>query len=431
MERKKILVLAEAANPEWVSVPLVGWSIAAALRSIADVHLVTQVRNKPAILRAGWKEGEDFTAIDSEAVARPIHLFASAIGLNKGKAWTALQALVSLISYPYFERCVWKELGDRIKTGEFDIVHRVTPVSPTAASAIAAKCKAAGIPFIVGPLNGGVPWPKGFENERIREREFLSYVRSAYKLLPSRNKMLFSSTAIITGSRHTQSEVPKKFHAKTTRIPENAVDPIKFKPSNINRAELPLRGCFVGRLVPYKGADILLRGAASHLKVGKLHLDIVGDGPMKQELEQMAEKLGISDKVVFHGWLPHEEVSEVLKNAHLLTFPSVREFGGGVVLEAMALGVVPLICDYAGPAELVDDTTGFKLHMGTKAEITSRLERKIREILTDPKQLDAKSSAAIEKVLAKFTWIRKAEQISEIYDWVLSGKSGPIPKPFS
>ncbi|MDG2341004.1 MAG: glycosyltransferase, partial [Paracoccaceae bacterium] len=110
------------------------------------------------------------------------------------------------------------------------------------------------------------------------------------------------------------------------------------------------------------------------------------------------------------------------------TFPSVREFGGGVVLEAMALGVVPVICDYAGPAELVDQDTGFKVAMGNRAEVVANYRETLAAILAEPHQLQEKFKAAREKVAAFYTWARKAEQIKKIYDWVLSGQ-GPIPAP--
>lgn len=425
--RRRVLVIAEAANPEWVSVPLVGWSIATALRAQHDVHIVTQVRNREAFLRAGLIEGQDFTAIDSEAVARPIWKLAEVLRMGKGKGWTMVTALSSRLAYPYFERKLWASFGPRIQAGEFDIVHRVTPLTPTANSLIAPRCAKAGVPFVMGPLNGGVPWPRGFDAERRREREWLSYVRGVYRLSLSRKRMIRAAAAIIAGSRHTASEFAAA-RDRLTLIPENAIDPARFSLRATQPGTLPLRCAFVGRLVAYKGPDMLIEAAEPFLRDGTMVLDVLGDGPLMPALKDMIAQKGLTQSVTLHGWIDHREVQSLLSQSQLLTFPSVREFGGGVVLEAMALGVVPVIADYAGPGELVTADTGVKVPMGTRAEVIAGFRAALSRLIAAPATIPALATAALKRVEDHFTWDRKARQIGAVYEWVLDPK-GPIPQP--
>ena len=88
--------------------------------------------------------------------------------------WTIHSAL-STLAYPIFEYKVWQRFGARLKSGEFDVVHRITPLSPTTPCYLAKKLARLGVPLILGPLNGGIPWPPGFNQVRRAEREWLGY----------------------------------------------------------------------------------------------------------------------------------------------------------------------------------------------------------------------------------------------------------------
>jgi glycosyltransferase involved in cell wall biosynthesis len=425
------LLIAEAANPEWVSIPLEGWSCARALAQVADTHLVTQVRNREAILRAGLVEGQDFTAIDSESVARPACQLGQLLRGGPGKGWTTLQAISSL-TYPYFEWLVWGAFGHRIASGEFQLVHRITPLSPTSPSPLARRCRRVGIPFVLGPLNGGVPWPKQFTTIRWQEREWLSYVRSLHKLLPGHRATWRAASAIISGSVNTWEQFARNYRDKLIYIPENAVDLSRFRRQRTRRATDPVRGVFAGRLVPYKGADMLLEAAAPLIREGCLRLDIIGDGPQRSVLREIVRREDIDAGVTLHGWVEHTQIADYLADSDFLAFPSVREFGGGVVVEAMALGLVPIVVDYGGPGELVTEGTGFLIPLGDRTQIIERLRAVLTRIVADPSQIEPKSRAAIRRVEQHFTWDAKAKQIFEVYRWVLDQCAGMpcFPMPF-
>lgn len=415
----RVLVVAEAANPEWTSVHLVGWSHTQALSRIADVHLATQVRNKEAIEATGWIDGKEFTSIDSERVAAPCWKISEKLRGGPGKGWTVVTAM-QILPYRYFEYLVWRKFGDRIKQGAYDVVHRITPLSPALPSTLAARCKRAGVPFVLGPLNGGVPWPKGFSGVQRKEKEWLSSVRGCLRWIPGFHKTRRNASGLIVGSRITLADLPKKYHHKAVYIPENAVDPERFPSRTGHKVDQPIRVAALARLVALKGIDMLLEASTELMKQGALTLDIIGDGPERGKLEAMAESAGVSDCVTFAGWIDHDQVNLRLCQADLLGFPSIREFGGGVVLEAMALGVVPLVVDYGGPSELVTQETGFRIPMDTRSVIVENIRKTLESIVADPQCLVTMGNAAAERVRSVFTWDKKAQQVCEVYQWVLS-----------
>ncbi len=421
--RPRVLVIAEAANPEWPSVPLVGWSIARAIRDVADAHVVTQIRNRDAIQRAGWQEGREFTAIDSEPVARPVWRFTEVLQKLTGLGWTTSTALSSL-SYYYFEHLVWKRFGDAIASGEYDVVHRVTPLSPTLPSTLAARCRRAGVRFVWGPINGGVAWPREFADLQRKEGEWLSYVRGVHRAMPGYGSTRSDAAAILVGSRDSWRHL-EGHHDRCVYLPENAIDPTRFTTRSTATSDGPLQVAFVGRLVPLKGVDMLIEAATPMLRDGSLILHVVGDGPERPALEAQIAEAGVGHGVRMHGWVPHHELGQRLSTCHVFAFPSIKDFGGGVVLEAMAMGLVPVVVDYGGPAELVSAGTGWRVPLGPRPALLAGFRDVLERMAREPGELREMGERAVRRVHAWFTWETKARQVLEAYRWAMGQRDRP------
>ena len=241
-----------------------------------------------------------------------------------------------------------------------------------------------------------------------------------------------SSSAIIVGSKFTADDMPVAVRNKCVYIPENGISADQVighsqlleKFQDINRRR-KLRAIFIGRLVPYKGADMLLDAAAEFLINKQLELCIVGDGPQRMQLEQLAHKLQVQDSVRFLGSIAHNKVLKELKHSDLMVFPSIREFGGGVIIESMAMGVPPIIADYAGPAELVDHTTGIKVSFTDKASLIVGIKEALQFVLTNPERLVLLGQAGRKKVLEEYTWEAKANKIALVYASILRKANDP------
>ena len=174
------------------------------------------------------------------------------------------------------------------------------------------------------------------------------------------------------------------------RVIHDGVDRTLFAPGDKTqeRAVLNLPSderllLFVGNLVPVKAIDVLLRACADPvLKGHNFRLVVVGQGPLRPALEQLAVQLGIADRVRFAGSLAQTELPRWYRAADVFVLPSHSEGVPNVLLEASACGTPWVASRVGGIPEIA--------HLGTSRMVTpntpDELAQAIRETLTAPPQ---------------------------------------------
>jgi glycosyltransferase involved in cell wall biosynthesis len=167
---------------------------------------------------------------------------------------------------------------------------------------------------------------------------------------------------------------------------------------------------FVGRLAPEKGVRTLLEAFALLQKEIPLH--IVGDGPLRNEVEAQRGCPGLS-RLSFHGWLPREQTLEFMRGARFLIFPSEwPETFGLAEIEAFACGV-PVIASKLDPiTEIVaSGKTGLHFTPGDANDLAAKVEW----ALTHANETEAMGRAARAEYLAKYSADRNYQLLVEIY----------------
>jgi glycosyltransferase involved in cell wall biosynthesis len=410
----RVLILAEECNPAWPSLPLVGYNTCRALAERVDVVVATHVRNRPS-LSADPLGRAEVVFIDNEYIARPMYRAATRIRGGDAVNWTANVAM-AYPPYLAFEREVWKRFRGDLRAGRFDVVHRVTPMSPTIPSPLARWSP---VPFVLGPLNGGLPWPAEFQAELRREREWLTYLREAYRVLPYYRSTYRRAAAILAAFPHTIRDLPPEARARAIDFPEVGIDPDRFHSARNRIGQAPLTFLFVGRLVPYKCADVAIRAFAKSQCLRSHRLMIVGDGPERGSLEALVRAEGLESAVSIVGAVPQDEVARAMREADVFVFPSIRELGAGVVVEAMACGLPCVVTDYGGPGGLIDGQRGIKVRLGRKGDLVVGFRSAIESLAKEAKVRERLGVNAQNYALREYAWSAKASKIVQVYEWVL------------
>jgi glycosyltransferase involved in cell wall biosynthesis len=301
-----------------------------------------------------------------------------------------------------------------VREHKIDIVHEPMPVSPKYPSLMFAL----GAPVIIGPLNGGMEFPPAFQNRQSQlVKVTVSLMRQltdvVNHLLPGKIK----AQTLVVANERTRQALPTGVRGKIIELVENGVDLSLWHPVNLEQKEPNKRVqfIFVGRLVDWKAVDLLLEAFGPVAAQTSALLEIVGDGVMRQELEELTARLGLVDSVMFIGWLSQEQCAVKLQQADGLVLPSLLECGGAVVLEAMAMGLPVIATNWGGPRDYVDSGCGILIEPASREALVNGLTDAMLKLAQSPDLRQRMGRAGQERVMKHFDWERKLDRIIEIY----------------
>ncbi|MCC6484202.1 MAG: glycosyltransferase family 4 protein [Armatimonadetes bacterium] len=170
----------------------------------------------------------------------------------------------------------------------------------------------------------------------------------------------------------------------------------------------------IGRLVPQKGFDVLMR-AFSSADLAGIDLVIAGEGPEIERLRSLAQELGISERVLLFGRADRTQAAALFKGCHFFVLPSRHEPFGIVNLEAMAAGKAVVATRVGGVPEVVlDGETGLVVPREDEKALAGAMSK-----LANDEPLRERMGAAGRERARLFSWDTITEQYLEVYQEAL------------
>ena len=419
--------LLESGSPISGGEATLGWNLARQLARFHDVWILTATSN-----RAG---------IEAELKRQPVpHLTFHFVDLP---GW--MQPLLRFPGGVQFYAYLWQIRAyfyarKLHKTVRFDAFHHITFANDWMASYVGALLP---VPYLRGPGGGAHRTPEGFLREysagaRFWER-FRSFGQFVLRLDPFYIRSQRRAGVILLCNREAAEAVPKSLRHKVQLFPVNGISADDLRiiggesgvggltSTNGNdlqtRSLRPFEVLYAGKLLGLKGVALGIRGfalfARNHADV---QFSIVGDGPERARLEALIQELGVGKSVLLKKWMPRSELLGVMRASDVFLFPSLRDGGGAVVVEAMAAGK-PVICmDLAGPGLHVTENCGIKVTPQTPTQTAQGIADALERLYEDRELLARMGKAARQRVEEAYVLDKLGDRLRGIYESVLGIK---------
>ncbi|HUX10882.1 MAG TPA: glycosyltransferase, partial [Terriglobia bacterium] len=188
-----------------------------------------------------------------------------------------------------------------------------------------------------------------------------------------------------------------------------------------------------GRLIPLKGFDLAVRAFGVFLdrlnrggQEKQAELIIIGDGPERSRLMELIHELGLENHVHMVKWMAREDLFKEMAECDAFVFPSLRDGGGLVVVEAMSAGK-PVVCfNLAGPGLHVTDECGIRVAAHSPEQAIEDLASAFQRLCSSDGLRLAMGQASRKRAEDVYDWDRVAERIRDIYRDALGPQLDPV-----
>lgn len=297
------------------------------------------------------------------------------------------------------------------RSGRFDVLHAFWPFPHALPGMIARRLS--GVPLVSTFFGAELHWlPSRHHWARLAVREIVaaSDATTAISSFTARELEAIAPAA---------APVVIPFGAAITPRATSSEDRVPY-------AIAPTELLFVGRLVPRKGVDVLLRALATP-RLSETRLTIVGDGSERTPLESLAAALGVSSRVTFDGTVSATQLDARFRNCDALVLPAVddplsgTEGLGVVLIEALAYGRPVVASDIGGIPDVVrNGETGLLVPPGDPEALAIALA----SLADAPDRAQAFGDAGRRDVAERFSWSRISADLAALYDAVVARRRG-------
>jgi glycosyltransferase involved in cell wall biosynthesis len=411
MTRPRVLISAFSCNPERGSEPGVGHFFVSELAKHCDLTVITEeVENRAAIERR-QRVDDVYASVDFRFIKWP-WLDESGKRIDDRGSY-------------HFYRCLrlWErdalQLAKNLTAGHrFDLTHHVTMGGYREPGFLWQLP----LPFVWGPAGGHVQMPWRYF-PMLGWRGWLQYgVRNLGNAVHARfhprvNAAARTARAVVTSSSLDARAFERFQGIRATTIAEHGTEPTTRPPRRLGAGEI-LRIAWSGVHVPRKALPILLHAISQLPRELPVQLDILGDGPETARWKALALRLGVVERCIWHGRLPLDEATAVMRGCDVLALTSLIDATSSVLHEALSDGM-PVVCHNAcGFPDVISDGCGVLVPLHSPTSSIRGFADALSQLARSPEHYNRLAAGAHARA-REITAGHRAEQMLEVYESIL------------